>query len=126
MTAASLLTQCNTCNFECCPGLENCPDIMTEKITFSPTIKPAIHAQKYTLKIPNDISPILKKANATIPRDGKILIRWDKISKRIKISILDNSKEKKERETVLYAAGNKDFLKRTLHFRGNVLIKIQD
>jgi len=126
MTTASFLAPCNICDLEVCPGPEGCPQVIKEEIVISPIIKPAIHTQKYALKIPNDISPILKKVNATIPRDGKILIRWDKISKRIKISILDNSKEKKERETVLYAAGNKDFLKRTLHFRGNVLIKIQD
>lgn len=126
MTTASLLAPCNICDLKVCPGPEGCPQVIKEEIVISPITKPAIHAQKYNLKIPNDISPILQKSGITAPEDGKIFLRWETISQRIKIIILDNSKKRKDRETILHVAGNKEFRARVLHFRGNVLIKIQN
>lgn len=123
-STASLLAPCKTCDLSICPGAEGCPAIVEEVQTNQ--VKPAIHAEKYALKIPNDIVPILKKGSITPPKDGKIFLTWDAFSKRIKIIIWDSNKKKKDRETILYTTGSKDFHGRVLHFRGNVLIKIQN
>ncbi|HNR53117.1 MAG TPA: hypothetical protein PKI16_01410 [Candidatus Dojkabacteria bacterium] len=124
MTTASVLAPCKTCDLKVCSGPEDCPYVIKEEIPF-PSIKPAVHNQKYALKIPNDISPILKKNAIAFPQDGKISIFWDKKIKKVSIVILDNTKKKDNRQTVFHVSGNENLKKRTLHFRGNVLIKIQ-
>ena len=122
MTTVSV-APCKICNLKVCSGPEDCPFIIEEEIPLQ-SIKPAVHTQKYTLKIPNDITPILQKCGLKAPADGKIFLHWERINHRIKIIIIDNSK-KKDRETVLYVARKKEFKARVLSFRGNVLIKIQ-
>jgi len=124
MTTASLLAPCKTCDLSVCPGAEGCPNVIEDEVPLLP-VKPAVYTQKYALKIPDDIYPILKKNAVEFPQDGKITVFWDKKIKKVTIVILDNTKKKQDRQTVLRVSGNANLKKRTLHFRGNVLIKIQ-
>jgi len=124
MTTASVLAPCKTCDLKVCSGPEDCPYVTEEEIP-SLQVKPAVHTQKHALKVPSDISPILKKNAVEFPHDGKITIFWEKRIKKVAIVILDNTKRKQDRQTVLHVSGNENLKKRTLHFRGNVLIKIQ-
>lgn len=82
------------------------------------------HHSDTKLQIPPDVCPALLRSPIEFPKNGTILLEWDKDRKQVQITVWNQDKPKENNKSVCTVCGRDYFRRAKLHFRRGILIKI--
>ena len=112
---------CSSC-IGICKGSKLCP--VANKEDYENLSRPIPVERASSLAIPDDVYPILLKANITTPKNGTILLEWDAQHKQVRILIHDNDLPRRANKFEFYVSGKDTFKRVKLHWKKGVLIKV--